>query len=105
MLGDELEEDGLGNEVGDAMPDYLQPARKLITFGCVNKIKSENNWIMIFAYHFIYVFFSPCVHVAAMPVVGDPTANDQVDEFGLPIAPPSGGIAAPAASTPAQIHA
>ena len=40
-----------------------------------------------------------------MPVVGDPTANDQVDEFGLPIAPPSGGIAAPAASTPAQIHA
>ena len=57
MLGDELEEDGLGNEVGDAMPDYLQPARKLITFGCVNKIKSENNWIMIFAYDCVHVSF------------------------------------------------
>lgn len=68
MLGDELEEDGLGDEVGDAMPDYLQPA-------------------------------------PAMPVVGDPSANDQVDEFGLPIAPPSGGIAAPAAGVPTQISA
>ena len=36
MLGDELEEDGLADTAGEAMPDYLQPARKLscTSFAC-----------------------------------------------------------------------
>jgi hypothetical protein len=61
MLGDELEEDGLGDEVGDAMPDYLQPARKYMNIcRCflIYQISLETHIVLIYYLFRVYVYHS-----------------------------------------------